>query len=201
MNDPSHEARADIRQRMRAKLAAMSDEERHQASNNACARLVNLELFKHASVIMLYMPLALEVDTIPAAIRSFQMGKTVCVPRIDWKRKDMNAVEVTSFDDHVMETDEHGLRSPRGGRLLVPASIDVVVVPGLAFDMLGNRVGRSGGYYDRFVSRLRRSAMTVGLAFDGQIIDEAPVLERHVRLDVVVTDRRVSRVRRSRSRR
>jgi 5-formyltetrahydrofolate cyclo-ligase len=201
MSDPSHEARADVRVRMRAKLAAMSDEERHEASNLACTRLVNLEAFKHASVILLYMPLALEVDTTPAAIRCFQRGKTVCVPRVDWNRKDMNAVEVTTFDDHFMETDEHGLRSPRGGRLLVPASIDLAIVPGLAFDTHGNRVGRGGGYYDRFLSRLRRSATSLGLAFDAQIIDEAPVSERHVRLDGVVTDRRVSHVRRSRSRR
>ena len=201
MTDPSDKARAEIRARMQAKLAAMSDAERHEASSAACTRLAGLEVFKHAGLVMLYMPLAGEVDTTSLAIRCFQMGKTVCVPRMDWKRKDLNAVEVTGFDDHVMETDEHGLRSPRGGRLVVPESIDLVVVPALAFDTQGNRVGRAGGYFDRFLLRLKRSAVSVGLAFDGQIIDAAPVSERHVRLDVIVTDRRVSHARRSRSRR
>jgi len=201
MTDPSDKARAEIRARMQAKLAAMSDEERHEASSAACTRLAGLEVFKHAGLVMLYMPLAGEVDTTSLAIRCFQMGKTVCVPRMDWKRKDLNAVEVTGFDDHVMETDEHGLRSPRGGRPVVPESIDLVVVPALAFDTQGNRVGRAGGYFDRFLLRLKRSAVSVGLAFDGQIIDAAPVSERHVRLDVIVTDRRVSHARRSRSRR
>jgi len=201
MTDPSDKARAEIRARMQAKLAAMSDEERHEASSAACTRLAGLEVFKHACLVMLYLPLAGEVDTTSLAIRCFQMGKTVCVPRMDWKRKDLNAVEVTGFDDNVMETDEHGLRSPRGGRPVVPESIDLAVVPALAFDTQGNRVGRAGGYFDRFLLRLKRSAVSVGLAFDGQIIDAAPVSERHVRLDVIVTDRRVSHARRSRSRR
>jgi 5-formyltetrahydrofolate cyclo-ligase len=201
MTDPSDKARAEIRARMQAKLAAMSDEERHEASISACTRLAGLEVFKHAGLVMLYMPLAGEVDTTSLAIRCFQMGKNVCVPRMDWKRRDLSAVEVTGFDDHVMETDEHGLRSPRGGRPVVPESIDLVVVPALAFDAQGNRVGRAGGYFDRFLLRLKRSAVSVGLAFDGQIIDAAPVSERHVRLDVIVTDRRVSHARRSRSRR
>lgn len=190
------QTRADMRQR----LKAMPDAERHRASQSACNRLVNLDAFRHASVVMLYMPMTHEVDTTGIAIRCFQMGKVVCVPRVDWKRKDMHAVEVSSFDDHFMETDEHGVRTPREGRLLVPASIDLVVVPALAFDALGNRLGRGGGYYDRFLSRLRRAATSVGLAFDFQIIDDVPVDARDVCVDVIVTDRRVTFSRKTRSR-
>ena len=91
-----------------------------------------------------------------------------------------------------MEIDEHGLRTPRDGQPLPPIAIDLVVVPALAFDTTGNRLGRGGGYYDRFLSRLRRAATTVGLAFDVQIVDELPVDERDVRVEVVVTDRRVN---------
>ncbi len=186
---------------MRETLAAMSDAERHDASIAVCSRLTNLEVFQHARVVMLYMPLANEVDLTPAAIRCFQTAKTVCVPRVDWKRRDMNPVEVTSFDDHVMDIDEHGLRTPRDGRPLVPTLIDLVVVPGLAFDARGHRVGRGGGYYDRFLSRLRRSATTVGLAFDAQIIDTVPADERDISVDLVVTERRVARASGSRANR
>jgi 5-formyltetrahydrofolate cyclo-ligase len=196
---PADDAKAGIRARMRATLASMSEEDRHRASRLACTRLINLDVFRHASVIMTYMPLATEVDTTPIAIRCFQTGKNVCVPRVDWERREMYAIEVNSFDDHYMETDEHGLRSPREGRLVVPNSIDVVVVPGLAFDTRGNRLGRGGGYFDRFLSRLRRSAASVGLAFDEQIIDEVPIDGRDVSVDLIVTNRRVTRARPSRS--
>ncbi len=190
--EPAAAAKREHRSRMRAVLAAMTDEERRRASARACSRLINLEAFRGAGVVMLYMPLASEVDTTPIAIRCFETAKTVCVPKVDWKRRDMHAIEVRSFDDHFMETDEHGLRTPRDGQPLPPVAIDLVVVPALAFDTTGNRLGRGGGYYDRFLSRLRRAATTVGLAFDAQIVDELPIDERDVRVDVVVTDRRVN---------
>jgi len=178
----------------------MSRAARHESSIAACNRLVELEAFRHALVILLYMPLASEVDTTPAAIRCFQSGKTVCVPKVDWSRRDMSAIEVASFDDNFVETDEHGLRSPREGRLVVPDCIDLAVVPGLAFDAQGNRFGRGGSCHRRFLSRLRRSATTVGLAFDAQIIDDIPEAHRDLRLDVIVTERRVTRAGRLRSR-
>ncbi len=150
---------------------------------------------------MLYMPLATEVDLTTAAMRCFQAGKTVCVPKVDWNRRDMSAVEVSTFDDHVMDIDEHGLRSPRDSQPLPPRSIDLVVVPGLAFDTHGNRLGRGGGFYDRFLSRLRHGATSVGLAFDFQIVDTVPADERDVSVDLVVTDRRLISAHSSRSRR
>lgn len=200
MSEQDSEQKAEIRRQVSAKLAAMSDEQRHDGSVAACSRLTALEVFQHASVVMLYMPLASEVDLTPVAIRCFQTGKTVCVPLVDWKRRDMEPVEVTSFDDHVMEVDEHGLRMPRGGAPIPPNLLDLVVVPGLAFDAHGHRLGRGGGYYDRFLGRLRRTAATVGLGFDVQITDEVPVNDRDVSVDIVVTDRRVTHARGSRAR-
>ncbi len=183
---------------MRARLATLTPKQRHDASTAACCRLMKLDEFRHAAVVMLYMPLADEVDLTPVAIRCFQSGKTVCVPKVDWKRQDMIAVEVTSFDDHVMDTDEHGLRVPRDGRPVPPSLLDLVVVPGVAFDTHGNRLGRGGGYYDRFLARLRRSATTAGLAFDQQIIDLVPANDRDVKVAIVVTDRRATHARSTR---
>ena len=200
MTDNHRQRKTDLRSRMRAKLADMDDAVRHDASVAACTHLAALDEFRHASVVMLYMPLADEVDLTPAAIRCFQTGKTVCVPRVDWKRREMDAVEVTSFDDEVMDIDEHGLRTPRHGAPVLPAVIDLVVVPGLAFDPSGQRLGRGGGYYDRFLHRLRRSATSVGLAFDVQVVDQVPADERDTSVDVLVTDRRVTRAAGARAR-
>ena len=111
----------------------------------------------------------------------------------------MDAVEVHSFDDHIMELDEHGLRTPRDGVPLPTNLIDLVVVPGLAFDAHGHRLGRGGGYYDRFLSRLRRSATSIGLAFEVQMIDQIPINHDDVSVKIVVTDRRVTNAPRSRT--
>jgi 5-formyltetrahydrofolate cyclo-ligase len=198
---PPADAKRACRTRMREALAAMSEDERHAASVLACARLADLDVFRHASAVMLYMPLATEVDTTPVAIRCFASGKTVCVPRVDWKRRAMQAVEVRSFDDHFMEIDEHGLRTPRDGQLLPPRAIDLVIVPALAFDTSGNRLGRGGGFYDRYLARLRRATVTIGLAFDVQITEDLPIDGHDIRVDIVVTDRRMTRTGRSRSKR
>lgn len=177
---------------MRAKLATISAEQRQSLSHTACARLMPLPAFESAAVVMLFMPLSDEVDLLPLALRCFQKSKTVCVPKVDWVRKDMVAVEVMSFDDHVMEVDEHGVRSPRDGRPVLVSTIDLVIVPGVAFDAQGNRLGRGGGFYDRFLKRLAPNTATIGLAFDQQIIDDVPVDERDIRVDMVVTDRRLT---------
>ncbi len=195
MPDAQRQRKSNLRSQMRQKIATMTDDERHRASLAACERLTKLDAFQHAAVVMMYMPLAGEVDLTPVAIRCFQSGRTVCVPKVDWKRREMSAVEVTAFDDHVMDTDEHGLRAPRDSRPTLPSVIDLVVVPGLAFDTRGHRLGRGGGYYDRFLKRLRRAAAIVGLAFDQQIIDEVPAHECDVSVGIVVTDRRVTHAR------
>jgi 5-formyltetrahydrofolate cyclo-ligase len=192
MNDESTKnAKRALRARMRALLLDMDDASRHLASVRACERLAGLEAFRNALVVMLYMPLETEVDLTSTALRCFQMGKTICVPRVDWDRRDMVPIEVTSFDAR-MDTDEHGVRAPRYGRPVSPLLIDLVVVPGLAFDVAGRRLGRGGGYYDRFLAKLRPDAVKVGLVFDEQIVDEAPIEAWDITVDCVVTDRRVT---------
>lgn len=199
MTDSADDHSADLHARMHARCAGMSRSARHDASIAACHRLVSLDAFQGASVVLLYLPLADEVDTTPAAIRCFQSARTVCVPRVNWQRAEMTAVEATSFDDDFGQTDTHGLRHPHAGTLILPRLIDVAVIPGYAFDTHGHRAGRGGNCYRRFLSRLRPSAATVGLAFDAQITDEIPPHLRDVQLDVIVTERRVTRARRQRS--
>lgn len=199
MSDEQSNNKADVRGQVKSKLASMTSQQKHEASVAACKRLAELTPFQDASVVMLYMPMANEVDLTPVAIRCFQAGKTVCVPRVDWRRKDMDAVEVQSFDDHIMELDEHGLRTPRDGAPMPSNLIDLVVVPGLAFDAHGHRLGRGGGYYDRFLSKLRRSATSIGLAFEAQMIDQVPINHDDVSVNIVVTDRRVTNAPRSRT--
>jgi 5-formyltetrahydrofolate cyclo-ligase len=190
--DTTDAAKADFRTEMRTRLRALTEAERHAASEGACSRLCSLETFRHASVVMLYMPLATEVDVTPAAIRCFQRNQTLCVPRVDWNRGDMWAVEALSLDDNYMLTDERGLRSPRDGRPVVPGSIDLIVVPGMAFDAHGNRLGRGGGFYDRFLRRLGPHTTRVGIAFDLQVVDLVPADDRDVTMDVLITDRRMT---------
>lgn len=192
MTDPINKAKSDIRKRMRALLASMTEQQRHEASVNVCNRVIALESFDHATTVMLYMPLATEVDVTPIALRCFRRGQMVCVPKVDWNKRDMHPVEVTSLDDHVMDCDEHGVRVPKNCRQVPIGMIDLILVPGLAFDPRGNRLGRSAGYFDRFLAKVKSSVTKIGVAFDQQIVDNLPTKPHDVAMDIVVTDRRVS---------
>ena len=83
MTDPIDQRKRELRLEIRQRIAAISDEDRHDASVAACNRLLGLPAFADASVVMLYMPLPDEVDVTAIAVRCFQLGKTVCVPTVD----------------------------------------------------------------------------------------------------------------------
>ena len=69
-----------------------------------------------------------------------------------------------------------------------PATVDVVIVPGLAFTVAGDRLGQGGGWYDRFLPRTRPGCTTIGVGFEPQLVESIPTEPHDVRLDVVITD-------------
>jgi 5-formyltetrahydrofolate cyclo-ligase len=88
----------------------------------------------------------------------------------------------------------HGLRQPAWRQREVEIErIDLVIVPALAFDRAGNRLGRGGGFYDRFLARPGLGASKIGLAFDEQIVDTIPVGPNDIPVDIVVTDKEIIR--------
>jgi len=181
--------KAELRQSLLESLRAIELTRRHEASSNVCGRVLGLEAFARADTVMLYMPLRSEIDVMPVALRCFQLGKSVCLPRVIGGHE-MLPVETSSFDDHAMEFDEVGMLTPRNGAPMPLEQVDLVVVPGLAYDLHGRRLGRGGGHYDRFLPRLRRSATLVGVAFDLQVIDEVPDGRHDVRVDILASERR-----------
>lgn len=192
MSDSLKSRKSKLRKDIKRRLDAMTAENRHERSVAVCRRVQGLEQFQHASTVMMYMPLPSEVDILPLAISCFQAGRTVCVPDVNWERKEIRPVEITSIADDVMELDEHGIRIPREGGIILPTQIDLVLIPGIAFDTQGNRLGRGAGFYDRFLRRLSRDAATVAAAFDEQVVDDVPIGPHDICVQVLVTDRRTT---------
>ena len=185
-----------IRDEIRERIARLNESERHAASVAACERLIALDPFKSANTVMLYLPMADEVDVTNVALRCFQRGISVCAPRINWETKRLTPTEIHDFDDAI-EIGRNSVPEPSPGRPIPPSDIDFIVIPGVAFDAHGARVGRGGGFYDRFLgcSGLRSRTIRCGIGFDVQMVDEAPSLAHDVRLDMVVTDRRAIQLR------
>ncbi len=181
--------KSNLRASIKIVLGAMTAKERHDASLAACQKLMGLDLFVHAGAVMLYMPLTSEVDVSSIALRALQAGKTVCVPHVVGTH--LRPVEITRFDVADMDLDDHGVRTPRDGAPVSPEILDLIVVPGLAFDSAGHRLGRGGGIYDRFLSRVARRTAVIAIAYDAQVVEHVPSSRHDVPVQFVVTDRRI----------
>jgi 5-formyltetrahydrofolate cyclo-ligase len=180
-----------LRGEMKAALAAMPAEAAAQLSLAACRSLLALPEYARARSVMLYAPIPGEVDCRPIAVAGWKDGKTVLLPRVTWAKRHMVAVPVHSLDQKLV-TGRNGLREPDGEPWPVE-KIDLIVVPGLAYDRHGNRLGRGGGFYDRFLARPGLAARTCGLAFSVQVVRELPIHPNDYPVKVLVTDKEVLR--------
>ncbi len=136
--------KAQLRQILRNGLLDMSAETRQRKSLSACLNLASFPLFKEASTIMIFLSLAYEIDTAKAIEQAWAQGKTVAVPRICSAQKTMECVRIESFQEE-FSVSSFGLRNPVSQAIVPVEKIDLVVAPGLGFDVQGNRLGQGGG--------------------------------------------------------
>lgn len=183
-------AKAAIRRRMRTVLAGLDARARHEASAALCRRLEELPAWRASRCLLVYLPMAGEPDIEAVATAAAAGGRRICVPRVDWARRRMSPVAIGGFDEAVADPEHPGLRSPPPGPAVEPAEIDLVLVPGLAFDAAGGRLGRGGGFYDRFLPTLPPATVRVGVAFEAQVLPEVPTDRLDARMTFVLTDAR-----------
>jgi len=181
-----------LRKQLRDVLAAMSDADRHAKSLAASSLITSSPEFEAARVVMLYLSTALEVDTAPLALRAWQAGKTVVVPKVSWDQRRMLPVEISSLTTGLTTTGP-GVREPIAGNPMPVEFIDLVIVPGLGFTDTGYRIGRGMGFYDRFLAQADFLGLSCGLAFAEQIMPDLPVLDHDIPLSMLATDKGLKR--------
>ena len=181
-----------FRGRQRKVLADMPAEQVELQSAQACRLLVEQPEYQQAEIMMVYLPLATEVDPTPLALRAWQDRKRVLAPRVSWEQRRMIPVTIQSLTRDVAVTGL-GLREPVAGTPFPISLIDLVIVPGLGFDAYGNRLGRGRGFYDRFLASPDFEGTACGLAFEQQFLPELPVGPLDRAVDLLVTDTTVRR--------
>ena len=183
-----------VRRQLREALAALGESERHAKSVAACGLAAACPEFVAANVVMLYLSAPLEVDTSPLALRCWQEGKSVVVPKVSWDQRRMLPVEIHSLTAGLTTTGQ-GIREPVGdaGKPIPLNLIDLVIVPGLGFSASGYRIGRGMGFYDRFLAQGEFVGLSCGLAFEEQVVETLPVLDHDMPLSMLVTDHGVRR--------
>ncbi len=185
------QAKRALRREVLAERDRLSEAERAEKSAAIADRVLAMEEIAGARTVMAFWSFGSEVDTIPLLERLHAAGTRVALPRIEGR--DITPVGY-SIGDPVSET-SFGAKEPVSDRVLAPAELDLVVVPGVAFDREGGRVGYGAGFYDRLLPRVREDTAAVGVAFALQVVERVPAGGVDRRVDAVVTEREVIRPR------
>ena len=179
-----------LRETLRARVAGVPVDDKFWASGVIRGHIADLAHWRAARVVMVYAGDATEPDLDYLIPLGVSQGKTVCVPRIDWHAGRMRPAAVDSTVRLVWG--RRRIRVPDDGCPDVsPDRVDFVVVPGVGFDALGGRLGRGGGFYDRFLAGEGAGgvrACVVGACFAAAVAERVPVEAHDRRMDAVVTE-------------
>jgi len=184
------EAKRAMRQRVLAERDAIPETARAAASAVIAGRIGGRADFQAARAVLVTLPFRNEWDTRVLVRAALAAGKTVAAPRVDNGSRMLELYAIADPERDVGPSPK-GIPEPLSHCPRVSRdAIDFVVVPGLAFDRDGHRLGYGGGYYDRLLPLLSPRAARVAGAFDLQLVREVPVGPNDVGIDAVVTESR-----------
>lgn len=156
-------------------------------------QLINLPSFQSSKRVSTYLSIDNEIDTEPIVRKIFETGKECFVPR--YSKAGMEMVKLNSLEDwETLPVTSWGIKQPKLKEAredaLTSGGLDFLVVPGVGFTANGCRLGHGGGYYDKFMAGLRanqeKPPALVAIALKEQVVDDLPVTERDVQVDVVL---------------
>jgi 5-formyltetrahydrofolate cyclo-ligase len=185
---PSHvlkQRKRAIRREVISRRDALPAEARADASARIAATVMELPEVRDARTVMVFWSFGSEVDTAPLIERLFAADRRVVLPRVE----DEDVVAVVYLAGDEVAAAAFGAMQPTGATVVEPSEVDLVIVPGVAFDRQGRRVGYGGGYYDRFLPRTRADVPAIAIAFSQQVVDGTlPAASFDRRVDAIVTE-------------
>jgi 5-formyltetrahydrofolate cyclo-ligase len=154
-------------------------------------RLTGLREYKESKTVLLFASFNSEVDTSGIIDDALQRGKRVVLPKVDTEKKILALYSIKTRTE--LKPGFKGIPEPESlpEREISPEEIDFILVPGVAFDEHGGRLGYGGGYYDKLLGSLNQKPHLVAIAFEEQIIERVPVSTHDIRIPKIVTDRRI----------
>lgn len=177
-----------IRRELLAARDRLSDEKRRQLSLAIRERFFALPMVAGSQTIMLFLAFGSEVDTWLILDEAIVLGKEVVAPVCLPKTRGLALYPIRSREE--AEPGHWGILEPRQvGEPTSPSAVGVVAIPGIAFDVMGNRIGYGGGYYDRFLLQVA-GAWKIGVCYDLQLVKDLPTEKHDVPVDILVTETR-----------
>lgn len=179
-----------LRKSIEKKRNTLSTSEVLEKSSRIKKRIFEIKLFRDAQTILFYVSYGNEVYTHDMIKESISMGKTVVVPKSVTKDHTLILSRLTNWND--LKVGAYNILEPKKESIkeVDIESIDLIIVPGIVFDIHRNRIGHGKGYYDRLLNN-SRNIPSVGLAFEFQIVEDIKSEQHDEKIDIIVTEDRM----------
>ena len=186
------EKKQEIRNNIATILENLSDKEIAKKTKQIEDNLFEFANFLEAKIVLLYINKKSEVASRNIIKRCLDYNKIVILPAFNIKTYEIKLMKVDALDNDLI-TGPRGILEPDINRCkIVPVDcVDLAIIPGVAFDEKGGRIGTGEGYYDRFVPKLSITTRKVAIALECQIIQQVPVESHDNHVDIIITDERI----------
>ena len=186
------EGKPEIRRRIRGQRQKLAEETVISKSRAVLAQLMRSNDFASARRIMFYFDHDNEIKTEKMIKEALKEGKEVFLPRISDDPNEIVVHKITNLDEDTA-VGAYGIVEPKADRAQEcdPISIDLFIVPAVAFARSGDRLGRGAGYYDKFFGSFKTDALRIGLSYDFQVLDYLPSMDHDMRVDKIITESQV----------
>ncbi len=178
------EAKLLARRQAHMAMAGLSLGQAAEDSQAVCQLIFESDAWKQAAQLLLYIPISGEIDINPLMKKGLEVGKEIALPRFSPENNAYEACAIPNLGELVIG--KFGIPEPSlGCQKIGTKQLDLVIVAGVAFDGLGGRLGRGGGFFDRLLADI--SAKKCGVCFDQQVHPDVPVERHDVKMDMIAT--------------
>ncbi len=186
------ETKDEIRNNIAKTLAELTESETEENTKKIETRLFEFANFLESNIALLYIKSTSEVDSLDIIKRCFTYNKIVILPAFDTTKHEMNLMKIDNIDNDLI-LGPRGIMEPDSSRCnVVPIEcIDIAIIPGVAFDEKGGRIGSGEGYYDRLIPKLPITTRKVALSFESQIIPQVHMESHDKFVDIIITEKRI----------
>ncbi len=192
------EQKKSIRKLIKDKNNQLTADYISSSSKQITKTLIDTDAFKTAKTVMCYLSFGSEVDTKLIIDECFEQGKTILIPIIMRNTDASTYMEASQLIDYNedLAPGTMGILEPIASAIRIkdPKTIDLIIIPGLAFDRQGNRLGYGSGYYDYFLGRLRDDCNQIAITFSFQLIDHIPTQKHDMKVRNIITQKGLNHI-------
>ena len=176
-----------VREEIVKKRNNLSSEIKKEYDELIFKQLIESNIYKKAKKIFTYVSFGSEIDTIKFINHALNDNKKIYIPKTDKSKKEMVAIRINSLDN--MSVDKWGILEPKAvDKNKIEKNFDLILMPGLAFDRNGNRIGYGGGYYDKYLSQIKETSNKIVLAYDFQIVNNIENEPHDIKANYIITN-------------